>query len=288
MILVTGSSGYIGSHLMTKLPDAVGVDNAGKPDLKLDLTYDPLRFPKVESIVHLAALTGEVACTSDVCLAMLSNVLATDRLLDYAANHLIQKIIFASSQVVYGNKAPFPFVEDFPLEIAGTYARTKAIGERLIGDYEPHVILRIASVYGFGTFARWGSVTGKFVRLALAGNDLPVWGTGQQIVDFIHVDDVYNAIIKALKYEGSGTFNIGSGIGTTINELADVVIKCAERRDISIQKTYPKPERKEVDRVLWIKKAERKLGWQPKMTLEAGIEDLFRRAEDAPYLIYDD
>ena len=136
-------------------------------------------------------------------------------------------------------------------------------------------MLRFGNVYGPGS-TRKGSVVAKFLRQALAGETLTVYGDGTQTRDFIHVDDLVDAIRRALEVEEGGeVFQIATGSETTVNEIVDAVRKALAEIGRRVDVVYTEPRRGEVFRNFAdVRKAERVLGWRARYRdIEAGIRD---------------
>lgn len=250
---------------------------------------------KPDIVVHLAAIPGERLCTSYSIETFQSNIYGSYLLLSKLKDMEVKLIIFASSQVVYGHPKRLPISEKHHKQSTDLYSFTKIAGEHLTDMFYqkyglPMVTLRFSSVYGFGAFTRWYEVTAKFARFAAEGKDLPVFRPpnlsdfGIQTADLIHVNDVSDAIIQIIKLISSGSieelmgdaFNVGSGIGTSIERLAEIVAEIGEEK---IGKTVGIREVESYEYeipkiILDIKKIKQKVGWRPKISLEEGLCDL--------------
>lgn len=254
-ILITGSEGYIGSHLLQRLVDnghsVVGLDkeNRGKQNgcefWWLDLYEDSdnlrrfLTTTKFDVVVHLAAMTNVGDCENDPIQAGKDNSGATVMLLS-ALNELEYKpkLIFSSSAAVY-KESGFKVNEDSELEPKGVYGLEKWYSEKDIQrNYEgPAWILRFFNVYG-GDMPDYNTslinVLDKLDRPVIFGDDYPT-PDGTCVRDFIHIEDLLDLLelcIKDTKHYG-GILNVGTGIGTSVLELMEASgkrFKIGERR----------------------------------------------------------
>ena len=310
-ILITGAAGYIGSALVRELVDEehfiISLDNLIRGNFRylasyretpnLKLLIGDIRNPKelektlesyrdIDVIVHLAAIPGMERCKKDPENAITTNIYGTHNVLEFARKHDIGKIIFTSSAAVYGNPIKTPIREDHPLSPTHLYGVTKLAAEKLLCAYYQNyglnvVILRLGNVYGVGLYTYWETVIPKFVRQALTQQPLTIYGDGSQSRDFVHVLDVVQAIklvLEADKGIAGETFNIASGKPTSVISVADMVRKIIkERFNEKVKIVYLPPRKGEPyikDFCLSIDKVKKRLGFKPRWTLEAGINQL--------------
>jgi len=248
-VLVTGGAGFIGSNLVPRLLEnkhSVVVldnlysgrlenlnsvrDNPGFTFIQGDIR-DPAALNKamqgVDSIVHLAALIDVSASVTDPYLTHDVNVTGTLNVLHSAVKSGIRKLVFASSTAVYGDVKALPVNEATVLKPISPYAASKAACEAycnaFTGCYGIETIaLRFFNVYGpRNENSPYSGVITKFLRKALNDEALTIEGDGEQTRDFIHVNDVAQAIVLALECKGvsSGAFNVCTGLPTSINTL---------------------------------------------------------------------
>jgi len=214
-ILITGGSGYIGTNLTTFLEGKGFV--VGNVDKKLGIYAEHLRLPKKHdlfAIIHLAALAGVVECDQNPAQAVKDNIIASMNIFSLAAEHNIP-VIVASSQAV---QKP----------MSSVYAFTKYTMEQYTKHYfEANIkLLRFANVYGGQNYLETkNSVIACFVQRALKNEPLVIDGTGSHSRDFIHVDDISNAIFLAMfcRQSCDSPVDIGTGKLTTMKELADMI-----------------------------------------------------------------
>jgi len=293
-VLVTGASGFIGSHVVEALTsrghEVVAIDIApysnppeGVQFLRLDIR-DHLRLHnvigKVSSIVHLAALINAYESIKVPDLYHDVNVNGTLSLLKFSQDLRVEKFVFASSAAVYGEPQYLPIDEKHPLRPLNPYGATKVACEAYISAFHftydiPAIILRIFNAYGPRQTGAYAGVISKFIKRALSGESLIIYGDGEQTRDFIYVDDVVGAIVEALESDlNFGIFNIGTGKATSINELAELIRKLTNRNvPVIHEKERPGDIRHSHAS---IKAAEKVLKWAPKIELEEGLRITIR------------
>ena len=188
----------------------------------------------------------------------------------------IGRFVYASSSAVYGEQEKLPITEDAPLKPTNTYGATKLAGEALVNAYRDEkglstIALRYFNVYGPGMLGGlYAGVIYKFLKAALRGKPLTIYGDGEQTRDFVYVEDVARANLKALESRVGGVFNIGSGNSITINELARITLEITGSKS-SIMHTNPRLgdiKHSKAD----ITKAINLLGWKLLIELREGLE----------------
>lgn len=303
-VAVTGGAGYIGSLLVKRLMDqgdgVVSVDNLMRGNYshlrrvgaqeRAELVEGDIRDPRslegvfkeADAIAHLAALPGLVLCRERPEEAISINVYGTHQVLETARRLDIGRVVFCSSAAVYGKPVEMPVSEDHPLRPLNLYGVTKLSGEKLMEAYwENHgietVSLRFGNVYGVGLFTNYETVIPKFVRQGLRGEPLTVYGDGDSSRDFVHVEDIVQAIILSLNTEslGGSVFNVG-GETLMIGVLAKMVarsLRKATGNEVEITHLPPRPgETKHFSYNL--EKIEKGLGYKAIWGVEGGIEQI--------------
>jgi UDP-glucose 4-epimerase len=292
-ILVTGGAGFIGSHLVKALVEAgysVRVlDNLSTGSLEnlrglsLDFikgdvrNYDEVEkaVEGMEAVVHLAALIDVSESVEKPLDYLEVNVKGTLNVARASRN--VDTVIFSSSCAVYGEPEKLPIDEDHRLNPKSPYAASKAGGEAYIISYANlygyrPVILRFFNVYGPKQSRAYSGVITEFIKRAARGDPPIIYGDGEQTRDFIHVKDAVDAVVRSLKSNASGIYNIGSGKATKISELAYLVLKTM---NINALPVYMPPRPGDIrNSVADIKKAKEELYFEPKIPLERGIEML--------------
>jgi UDP-glucose 4-epimerase len=243
--VVTGGAGFIGSHLVDRLladthTDIVVFDNMHRGRLsnieqhrnnsRFRLIHGDIRdrealdevFRGANIVYHLAAQSSVMGATEDLEYSFSTNVVGTFNVLRSAAEHGVRRVIFTSSREVYGEPIELPVDEAQPLLAINLYGATKVMSEALCRSFRRShglhtTILRLANVYGPRDRGR---VIPLWLERAAAGEDLLVFG-GKQIIDFVWIDQVVDALVSAALIDVScPSVNVGSGTGTPILQLA--------------------------------------------------------------------
>jgi len=232
----------------------------------------------VDIVFHKAAMVSVPASVEQPKICHDVNGTATLNLLE-AARANDSRVVFASSAAIYGHPDELPIPEDAPKRPASPYGL-----EKLTADYYTRIYadrygletvnLRYFNVYGpRQTGGQYSGVISTFLDQARAGEPITVEGDGEQTRDFVHVDDVVQANLRAATADTIGTsYNIGTGSNITIRELAETIQAVIET-DSEIVHTDPRPgdiERSEAD----ISKAQDELGYTPTVTVEDGLSQL--------------
>jgi UDP-glucose 4-epimerase len=319
--LVTGGCGFIGRRVVESLLSRNAnfvrvVDNLsdGKPEIlaqmaemetlqnrsgppatRLQLVVGDVRDENlavsacegVDAIVHLAANTGVPLSIADPRTDCISNVIGTFNYLEAARQTGVTRFVFASSAAAAGDCEPPVHEKILPRPIS-PYGVSKLAGEAYCGAYAAAygittVALRFGNVYGPGS-AHKQSVVAKFIRHAFAGEAIPIYGDGTQVRDFIYVDDLVDAIHRAIECDGIAgeLFQIATSKGTSVLEIAQMLNKVIAAEGITpVQITFQSFRSGDVMRNFAdTSKAQERLGWRAKVELFDGLQRTVRWARD--------
>ena len=304
-MLITGGNGFIGSHLAEKL--LAGGDSVSLLDLKFNtntrfLDCEKIRgdirdYPIVrkavdgkDAVFHLAAVSRVAWGQEDPFNCWLTNQVGTVNVLEACKKAESRPILLeASSREVYGEPLYLPVDEGHPKRPKSVYGLTKLSAERACLSYsntsglDPfvnHVIMRFSNVYGSERDLP-ERVIPKFMNKALRGEDITLYG-GDQILDFTFIDDTISGIMKlrSASLEGDGSifsddFHFVTGRGVSVSELAKMIVNLVGSRS----KIFRGPANSfEVRKFIGDpKKAQKVLGYEPKIKLEDGLKRLSER-----------
>jgi len=304
-ILVSGAGGFLGSHLCDKLlsngHEVLAVDNfftgsrtnvahlIGNPNFELlrhDVTF-PL-FVEVDAIYNLASPASPIHYQKDPVQTIKTNILGAVNMLGMA-KRLRVPIFQASTSEVYGDPEVHPQTEEYwgnvnPIGPRACYDEGKRAAETLFFDYnrQHNVNIRVARIfntYGPRMATGDGRVVSNFVVQALKGEDITIYGDGQQTRSFCYVSDLIDGFVRMMDKTESlvGPINLGNPNEFTMLELAEKVI--AKTGSKSKLRFEPLPQDDPKQRQPDISKAKNQLGWVPKVQLDEGLDstiDYFR------------
>ncbi len=313
--LITGGCGFIGTALIGRLLQSTGqairvVDNlmtGTRDDLRQvadfsesssdavfgcprnvelivgDILDDKLAMKAAkgcDAIIHLAAETSVFSSVENPRADMLANVFGTFNYLEAARINRVPRFVFASSGAPVGEVAP-PIHEELAPHPVSPYGASKLAGEGYCSAYKrtfsiETVILRFGNVYGPGSVHK-NSIVAKFIRQALNGAPLEIYGDGEQTRDFVYIDDLIDALMLAATKPdiGGEVFQIASNSETTVGNiteqligimkelgLADIKVVNSNTRAGDVRRNYSDTA-----------KARTCLGWQPKVSLDEGLRE---------------
>ncbi len=236
--LVTGSSGFIGSHLCRFLVGkghlVTKTDISGDPDYLFDLRqadWEEINLSKFDGVIHLGAKISVPESITNPEEYSEVNVDATRGLFQACSDAGVPKVIFASSAAVYGSSNNDLMRVSDPTSPNSPYAENKKIGEDLALEFSSEssrfMSLRFFNVYGFGQSHTnaYASVIPIFISLISRGSAVTIYGDGSQTRDFIHVNDICRTVNSALLSDipRYSVYNLGTGLGTSISELASIL-----------------------------------------------------------------
>lgn len=299
-VLVTGGAGFIGSHLSEALSKegfrvrilddlSSGSFNnlssvAGSVDLIqgsiLDGDLVKAATAGCEAVFHLAAIVSVVRSIEDPIMAHQINTTGSLNVFEAAKNENA-RVIFSSSAAVYGNALNIPLPESAVAMPLSPYGAQKLLGENYLSSYyESHrlesISLRYFNVYGTRQDPTnpYSGVISIFSDRARAQEPISIYGDGTQTRDFVFVDDVVRANLAALwaKNVQAEVFNVATGTGTSIRELADQTIKCTESHSAIV---FRSPRQGDILHSVGDPNlAAQRLNYKPSTTLQNGLDKL--------------
>ena len=312
-IFVTGGTGYIGSTLISRLAGEKEISKivalARSPEKarqlaarvqfreKLEFADGDIRhhnfdFGNIDVVIHLAAVYDPRWYDENSAEAIEMSVGGTQRLVEAVRRFKVPYFILVSTYLVYGEQTTMLVREDLTptprpdiVKSLVKYA-CEVIARGLADSSTKFVILRLAHVYGVGVLPRWDDVMIKFARLSCSGEDLTIYGDGNQKADYVHVRDVCDCIYRLLiSSEGAWneTYNVGGGRAISINELVEVYLKATVEMGLKAPgKSYVEGGKSYYETrgfrppLLDISKAREKLGWIPSTSIEDGVKELIQ------------
>lgn len=293
-VLITGGAGFVGSHIadacLDRGYDTYVLDNLStgrKRNLspKAELIQADIATADLETILskikpeiifHQAAQVSVPLSIKQPLQDQQVNIQGTIKLLEAARMANVRKVIYASSAAVYGNPVYLPVDEKHPIQPISFYGISKYVPELYLKTYMdlyqlPFTALRYANIYGPRQVAHGeGGVVAIFTDRILRGEAITIQGDGEQTRDFIYISDIVDANLAAIERGDGGIYNIGTGVQTSINQLAQALEtavghpiekKNAAPREGDIRDSYFNPDL-----------AMRELNWLPKVSLVEGLQ----------------
>lgn len=303
-VLVTGGAGFIGSHVVDAMlsegHDVVVVDNleSGErenvhPDAPIVET--DLRAPALSQVFqehrpryvcHLAAQASITKSIRGPLVDADANIVGSLNVLEECRKSGVEKILFSSSGgAMYGEPVKLPCNEEHPVRPLSPYGAAKAAVELYLPIYRglyglKYSAMRYANVYGpRQNPAGEAGVVAIFAGRMLDGQPVFINGSGEQERDFIYVEDIARANVRALTSGDDEAFNLGSGVGTSVNEIFE---QLSTLTHYALSPEHrPQPDGEVFKIVLNTEKARNVLGWQPRVSLEEGLSRTVESLRDS-------
>ncbi len=312
-VLITGGAGFLGSHLSEKLlkqgHDVVCLDNfftGNKRNISHLKDYDGFELVRhdvtepilleVDQIYNLACPASPIHYQYNPVKTTKTSVMGAINMLGLA-KRVKARVLQASTSEVYGDPNVHPQQEGYwghvnPIGIRSCYDEGKRVAETLFFDYHRQNsvdirVMRIFNTYGPNMHPNDGRVVSNFIVQALRGENITIYGDGQQTRSFCYVDDLLEGMNRLMNTDGiTGPINIGNPNEFTIRELAEKVIRITGSNSKLVNEDLPSddPKQRQPD----ITMAKQELGWEPKIQLEEGLSktisyfrDLMEKEPDA-------
>ena len=301
-VLVTGGAGFIGSHLVDRLVleghEAVVVDNLAtgkrrninraarfyKMDIQSWRLERVFRNERPNVVMHLAAQMDVRKSVEDPMFDAQVNVLGTLNVLQQAVKHGVRKVVFSSSGgAIYGEQEAYPAPETHVTRPLSPYGLSKLCGEQYLSYFQrvsglQAVSLRYANVYGPRQDPEGeAGVVAIFIQKMLNNEQAVINGNGRQTRDFVFVDDVVEANLAMMGQETQGTYNVGTGVETSINDLFRILVQHTGSNSKEVHGPSKKGE--QARSVIDNTKLRHEVSWEPKADLSEGLKktvDYFR------------
>jgi nucleoside-diphosphate-sugar epimerase len=296
-VLVTGGSGFIGSHLVDSLAekgyDTRVMDRHPPKNENVEWSDGDLRWmgdcdkatKDVDVVFHLAARISVDESLDYVWHYFNDNYLTTVNLCSASLKNKIKRLIFASSCEVYGDiNEGMVGDENQPCDPISPYAASKYASERAAVAFCQSFALPLTVIRAFNTFGerqrpfRAGSVIPTFILMALQNKNINIHGDGNQVRDYTYVKDVVDAYLLSLEKNLGDLeiFNIASGIPRTVNEIAHKVINHSESKSKITYADDPRGKAQIRRSVGCAEKARKVLGWKPKYDFDESLKGVIK------------
>ncbi|MFP4400624.1 MAG: NAD-dependent epimerase/dehydratase family protein [Candidatus Woesearchaeota archaeon] len=289
-VLVTGALGFLGCHLIEKLKENYEVIATDVPDAKVpdfleplmvenaDITYkDSIdavfeKHKNIDSVIHLAAYANPKGSEENPLFGAYINIQGALNVFESAMFSDVERLVFMSSSAVYGIPKYDVIAEDHPRRPANMYGFSKLVSEQVLSMCKDldSVILRGANIYGPGQ--KNLLIPGLMEKIA--SNEIPY--VNDAVRDYVHVDDISDAILSALEYSGpERIYNLGTGKGTKITEIWDIISDLFNERGFVVPEAKKGKLRAEEIRKITLSGdlAKKELGWIPKIDLKQGLTE---------------
>ncbi len=298
-VTVTGGAGFIGSAVVRRAIEEdleVCVLDDFSSGLEMNLAgvrrvrtvrgdvRDPAAVDEAlagsEGVFHLAAHVGNVRSLEDPLADCSVNAHGTLQVLEGMRRHGIRRLVYSSSSAIYGEARSVPISEDHSCEPDSPYGASKLVAEKYCLCYGRAYGWSVACPRYFNAFGvrqrfdAYGNVIPIFARRLVTGQELVVFGDGEQTRDFVDVEDIARANLAAFRAGVTGTFNVATGRGTTVNVLASVMASLWGGEP-GVRHVEARPGEVRHSRAA-IGKAREAFGFEPRVGLEEGLRRYLR------------
>jgi dTDP-glucose 4,6-dehydratase len=294
-VLITGVAGFIGSNLakshLNQGDEVYGVDNLSTGQMRNVNQLEGLNFinssasesidslpRKVDVVYHFASPASPEKYMAQALNTMEVNTTGTLKLLEYASSN-DARLIFASTSEIYGDPLVSPQQENYwgnvnPIGPRSVYDEAKRFGETLVSHFQREKlanagIIRIFNTYGPNMDPYDGRVVSNFIRQALQGKPLTIYGSGEQTRSFCYIDDLVRGIMAMALSSQPGPINLGNPEERTLLNLAEIVLEITNSTSTLEFRDLPEDDPKQ--RCPEITKAKTLLDWHPTVDIRDGI-----------------
>jgi UDP-glucose 4-epimerase len=311
-VIVTGGAGFIGSNIADELirrgNEVVIIDSLVtgekkninpkakfvKGDVRKPADIEKCFGKKIDAVFHIAGCASTIKSFDDPAADLFTNVLGTINIINAAIKHRVTRLLYASSMTSYGVPEKIPVKETFATRPIAYYGITKYAGERYVmatglredlGYRLNTTAFRMFNVYGRRQSLNnpYQGVVSIFIGNAARGEEIKIFGDGEQSRDYVHISDVANAWVGAMSNAGSynEVFNLGSGTRVSVNDLVDITLKSfGKSRKTHRVKYFPARPGDQRHMQADISKAKKILKWEPAMDFEEGLKDVINWAKE--------
>lgn len=302
-ILVTGGSGFIGSHLVDKLVDKghkVTVFDRQVPCRK-DVSWvdGDLKWigdcenamNDIDLVYHLAARFNAIGSNDFIPHYFQDNLLNTINMLHLSVLHKVKRFLFLSTCGIYGEIPSGKATEEYPCNPVSLYASSKYAAERAVFAFSHTYGLPVTIIRGFNVFGerqkpfRTGSVIPTFISLAQENKDILIHGNGKQIRDFLYIDDMANALLLASQNDNShNVYNVCSGKALSIENIAKKIVAYTKSKSKIVYCDESKGNPQLIRSVGNNAHFQKQFKWTPKYTFEDALRKVISNYPEANYL----
>jgi len=284
-VLVTGSEGFVGRHLVEYLGRrhlVLRADVAPAAGLRVDVSDEDDVFRKLsdlslDAVVHLAAIADIPKTIEDPYLCYRVNCLGTLNMLELASRLKVSRFVYLSSANYYGAPTKVPVRETWPPAPRTPYDYSKVVAENFVWSYHQHKKLPVAVLRPWKVFGEHEpphKVVPRFITACLNNEPIPLFNRGRDVTDPYHVENLCYAVELCLTKEAAvgEAFNVGTGRRVSIRELAQTIRKLTSSSS-KLQLLPPRTREEAKPQVSFpsIRKISRLLGYKPKLGLEDGL-----------------
>lgn len=293
-ILITGSQGFIGSHLVKQLTklgaDVYGTSRSRSGDnlYKIDIfNFEQLNLlmqrKKINCCIHLAGESVVEAGQENPYQTFSVNIQGTLNVLEAGRRNKLERLIIASTSHVYGNNN-LPYHESYPTQPSRPYETSKACTDLIAESYArtfqlPVLIPRFVNIYGPGDL-NFSRIIPKTMRSVILGDSPQMWGDGTVSRDYLYIDDAVDAYCLLLQADiaaisDNRIFNFGTSNVITVRKLIQRIIDLSVKKNRIIKNAQARRMSEIKSQYVSWGKAKRLFGWEPKVSLEQGLRKSF-------------